>query len=815
MRLVRIFLRRHLGGMQKPVWNICMALWIVTTAASCSTQKFLQPGQSVLNSNMIEVELTPELSASANEISGVLKDSKNFYSQIPNSRFLGLFRFSMRMYCLSSPADSNWVNRYLRKQGEAPVVYDEGLALRTAEQLRGMMESKGCFRSQVTFDTVRWKKNEVRVVYHVKPQHRYRIREVNYAAETEEVHRFMQSMHESSLLRVGDFYSQDAIVSERSRIAQLLQNAGYYRANESLLTVRVDTSFLSNELRIDVLVHDPVVQERDNEGIHSISLQKYRIGNVYIQPINTSIRQEKIGFDTLLYPYKLRSRIVDYRFVFNGAMDMKPQTVVRNLFLFPGATYRPRMAQQTYNSLLSLRTFKYVDVEFVESPRSCDTLPLVDAKLRLISLPKHRLSTSLELNNASPFGSQQLGFWGGNLGLETGVEYQNKNLFGGAELLKVKGSLLFELPMLVFRDTTFNEFRDYFSSFDAGLEVSLDLPAFLAPFAKNIVWQRVKPHTQFSLGANYQYKSYFERVLSNASFGYLWSRNSKVQHRLTPVELTYVRFLSVDSAFMSRILGFSDARLKYQYSDHFIMDLKYELLYSSQQYNERSNFSYVLLMAESAGNVLDVVSRLTGVGVDENGVRRILGVPYSQYVRFSAEGKRYFYYGAKSVFVARMLLGVGVPYSNSISLPYEKSFFGGGPTTIRAWQLRHLGPGTYSTVGTIDVERTGDLTLVLNMENRFPLFSIFEGAVFFDAGNVWLFRNSEEYPGGEFSLKTLPQSLALGGGLGVRINASIITVRLDFAIPFYDPGQETALRWRLPHWKFNQIVTNIGIDFPF
>ena len=208
----------------------------------------------------------------------------------------------------------------------------------------------------------------------------------------------------------------------------------------------------------------------------------------------------------------------------------------------------------------------------------------------------------------------------------------------------------------------------------------------------------------------------------------------------------------------------------------------------------------------------------TRAETDENNVRQILGVPYSQYVRAGIEATHYHYIGNKSSLVARLIVGTGIPYGNSVSMPYEKSFFGGGPTSMRAWQLRRLGPGSYRSGSgdrVAEVERVGDLQLVMNIEGRFPIAGIFEGAVFADMGNVWLFNPSDQYPNGHIKWNSLPQEIAIGAGLGLRVSVSIVTLRIDFGIPLYDPGYATELRWRPPHWRFNQIITNFGINYPF
>ena len=229
-------------------------------------------------------------------------------------------------------------------------------------------------------------------------------------------------------------------------------------------------------------------------------------------------------------------------------MTIKPQTISHSLMIFPGMTYRPRYINDTYNSLLGLRNFKYINIDMMPSPASTDSLPLVDAHIRLVGATQQKISLSIELTNASPLGSGDSTknfFTGGNLGVETAIEYQHKNLFGGAELLKVKGSALFELPKLVFRNIG-KSFYDNFSAFEAGLDISLDMPVFLLPFTRNIVFQRIKPHTLFSAGGSYQYRYYFERILANTSFGYTWLRSRTTRHQFLPVEFTLVKFFNQD-----------------------------------------------------------------------------------------------------------------------------------------------------------------------------------------------------------------------------------------------------------------------------
>lgn len=771
---------------------------------SCTIGKYVGPDEHVLHHIDLDVQMA-DSSEVTPEVRDVLKKARNYYSQKPNTKMLGIkaLPVSKWIYCFLTDTNSNLWNNYMHRIGQAPVIYDENRSRQTANQLERLLDTKGCFHSDVSFDTLSIKRRNISIAYHVKATPRYMVDEVVYRTNNPTVARLLDQWRDEAPIKAGDPYDQTLIAEERTRIVNNLRESGYYRANNERVTFLVDTTYDSRRLSIDVIV-----------DAHDLSV--HHINNIYVYPnSNAGLQTGESVFDTLIYNYPGATRRIDYRFVYDKPMSIKPETISRALMLFPGMTYRPRYINNTYNSLLGLRNFKYINIEFTPSPASTDSLPLVDAHVRLIGTTQQKLSLSIELTNASPLGAQDSGnfFSNGNLGIETALEYQHKNLFGGAELFKVKGSLLFEQPKLTLRGGS-DGFYNRFSAFETGLDMSLDMPVFLLPFANRIIFQRVKPHTLLSAGGSYQYRYYFERILANTSFGYTWNHDQRTKHQLLPVEMTFVRMLSLDEVFLARLRQVNDLRLKYQYSSHFILDARYDYSYSNQQIGTRNNFSFLHLSVETAGNLLQGVLSLTHTETDSNGVMQVFDVPFSQYIRLGGELTRYHYFGSRSSFVSRLLLGIGMPYGNSVSMPYEKSFFGGGPTTMRAWQLRHLGPGSYNSSEDM-LERVGDLQLVLNLEGRFPIAGIFEGAVFADMGNVWLLNASEQYQGGEIKWSSIPEEVAVGIGLGLRVNVSIATLRVDFAIPLYDPGYAAEFRWRPAHWKLRQTVLNFGINYPF
>ncbi len=780
---------------------------------SCGVDKFISEGEYLLNKNRIEIDKTGLSSDESDDISEAISGIKSYLVQPANTSFLGM-RYAMRIYCLSSATDSNWLNRFIRSQGEAPVIYNPQSAAQTARQMELLLESRGCFGSTVVFDTQIVADKKLNVVYRIKPTPRYRIGDVSFTSRNAEVQKILDGRKSETLIKSGDYYDQTTFSKERDAVSELLQNQGFYTAAKEAVYFRIDTTIGNRTMNVDMRVRRITVYNPDGTE-QRVQLARYSIDKVYVYPeLESLVNMNSIKFDTTVVDYFNRRDTVQYYFLTNRDMSIRPQTICRSLYISPGRLYRSRAVELTYSTLWALRNFKFADIEFVPSAKSSDTMNFLNARIRLMKNMQRSMSVSLELSNTSPLNTGNMDNTG-NFGLELGLGYQNKNLFGGAEFLNIKTSLAVELSKFAIFNNKGGDFYNLFSTFETGLDISLDIPTFLIPFNGYFSQQRIRPHTIFNLGVNYQYRIYFERFIANTAFGYNWQGSRYLKHQLLPVELTLVKFLNKDADFANTISNQSDLRLKYQYTDHLILNTRYNLVYSTQSFNTKKDFSYFSFGIESAGNLLHAVSSLSNAKTDSAGIYQIADIPFSQYVRMDFEWKRYFYFSARNNLVLRAAAGIGLPYLNSISMPYEKSFYGGGPSNIRAWRIRTLGPGGFVNTSGTKLERVGDISLTFNIEDRFKLFSIFEGAIFADAGNVWLLRESPEFPDGEFKFGKFLSQMALGAGLGLRANISILTLRLDFAVPIYEPGATPENRWTISDFSWRNIVTNFGIDYPF
>ena len=782
---------------------------------SCTVGKYIPENKYLLNKNIYVLDQDSLSEEEYKTVTSVLSAAPDYAQQQPNTRVLGV-RLGMRIYCLSNPNKKNWLNNIIRKQGSEPVIFDNMAMHSTAKQLKLLLDTKGCFNSEVDFQTDTLKGDRINVTYRVYSTPRYTIDSVAFSVENTDVRQLLEKENRRCLIKKGNYYDQNVLVAERERVVNLLQNNGYYTASKEVVTFLLDTNKTNWTMKVVMNISDPKVFTSDQQLV-SEPLKPYYINNIYIYPnLESLLAIDSLKKDTLKYDYNYRGHKMVYYFLVDKDMNLNKSVISRSIFLSPNELYRRRNVELTYNSLIGLRNFKFTNVEFFQSDKKSDSANFIDARIILMEAMRHSVSTSLEISNTSPLwmateSTNNLG----NFGLEWALGYQNKNLFGGAELFNIRTTLLLELAKSALSDKEAGDFYSIFSAFETGLDMSIEVPKFIIPIPSSWFSKRFRPRTAFSLGFNYQFRTFFERALANTSFSYNWRNRATKQHQFAPLGITYVRFLNQSDVFKEQIDNLSSLRLKYQYSDHFIMNSHYTYAYTNQQINTKTNFTYFSFGAEVAGNVLYAIDKALDRPADSSGIYSVLGVPYSQYVRTEMDLKHYFYLSNSNTFVARLMFGIGIPYGNSLSLPYEKSFYGGGPTTIRAWNIRTLGPGSYTNQSLNVFERVGDMMMVVNLEDRFHLFGIFEGAAFLDMGNIWLLRPSDEFPNGNFTFNSFLSDIAIGGGLGLRLNISIITLRLDFAIPFYDPQCVKGERWRFPYWRWNQVVTNFGIDYPF
>jgi hypothetical protein len=345
----------------------------------------------------------------------------------------------------------------------------------------------------------------------------------------------------------------------------------------------------------------------------------------------------------------------------------------------------------------------------------------------------------------------------------------------------------------------------------------LKFPRFMMPFGGYEFKRNLHANTEFTSAFTYQYRpGEFETTNAGAGMSYTWTRH-QYRHSFQLLDLNYVQF-HVTKAFTDSFLttGFYNPN---NYKDHFIMRMGYSGSYSTFNANRPlQDYSSVRYSIETAGNTLYGLSKLLGNQQETNGSYTLFKVRFAQYAKGEYNITRYQIFDKENKFVYHLGLGLGVPYGNADVIPYEKRFFSGGANSVRGWSESTLGPGAYKRITgqTRDFNQVGDIKLDMNMEYRAKLFSIFEGALFLDAGNIWTIKNYEETKdAGVFKFNSFMNQIAIAYGLGLRLDVSFFILRFDLGMKLFDPVQSRLEQWRV-NPKLNQdLAFHIAIGYPF
>ena len=531
---------------------------------------------------------------------------------------------------------------------------------------------------------------------------------------------------------------------------------------------------------------------------------KYTIDKIYIEPEMLMENDSTIKFDSLFYHYKLRkndSVTHSFYYIRTDHKSLSPHVLANALLFYDGQIYNQDMVDLSYKRFIGMPVFRSVSFNFVPSNPSQilkGAKPLLDSYIKLSPNPRHVLSLGTEGTNS-----------GGQLGMGFNTVYNNRNLFRGAELFHFRINIAAEVQSnLPSGSNKFLVFNTFSSSFDAGV----DLPRLLAPFAKRGIIKSTLGRTSINMGFGFENRPDYRRNVTTLSYLYQWGNKDNVKHTLVPFEINYVSIVK-DASFADYLNSRSDPQYVSQYTNHFISLIRYGLVMSNQLMPKDRDFHLWRFNVETAGNLPYTYDRMSRKDPGSIGYFTRFGVRYSQYVRIDLEYRKYWAVTARSSVAYRVGGGLGIPYGNSNSLPFEKGFYLGGSNDMRGWELRSMGPGTYQSP-TISYDRTGDIMFITDLEFRFPIYSFLKGAVFADAGNIWLRRDNADFPGGKFYADKVLNSLALDAGTGLRFDFSFFIFRIDLAWKIKQPSMTN--QWITPaNLKLRNAVWNFGIGYPF
>lgn len=555
---------------------------------------------------------------------------------------------------------------------------------------------------------------------------------------------------------------------------------------------------------VTIEIRNPVLPSLQYLGTYIESKHaRYAIGKILIYPEYSLLQSDTLRYDTLIVNFKPSKHDTTnntYYFLFKNKTRLNPRTLAQMIFIKNGNWFNLSDENQTYTHLASLQVFNYMNIKMQETlGLDHDGRDLLDCKILLSRAPLHSLSVSTDGTNSA-----------GAFGVQGSLNYMNKNLFKGAQIFRINltGSAQMQGnigPLIT---------KNLLNTFEVGVNTSLTFPQFLIPIRPESLPKTFTPRTTIALGYDYQTRPDYNRHISDISFGYNWYQTDKIKHVLNLAEITLVK-IQPDSTFEAELNTY-DKRLRNQYTNHLVAGLKYTLTYNGQNVNKVKDFFYIRSNFETGGNLLYCIDELFKVPHASSGYYTLFNLQYAQFVRPDFDLRYYHFFTHTTSLVTRFYAGIGIPYGNSTSIPFEKVFFAGGANDLRGWKMGSLGPGRYhnDTVNN-SFDQTGDMQLQLNLEYRFPVYKYFHSAFFMDMGNVWLIHDSPNLPGGKFQLKYFLPDIALDIGIGIRADFDYFIIRVDPAVPLRVPDYFSNNHWYVGKLGLSDITWNFGIGYPF
>lgn len=763
-------------------YKLSKLFWVFVLSAftSCSVSKFIPEGEYLLED--VEV-ISDNKDVNPSEFRG-------YVHQNPNSSWFSIAKVPLRIYALSGTDTTKWINRFIQKIGDEPVIYDSASAERSKENMKRAMQNLGYMQANVDVLTKK-KKKKIELSYVLHPGKGYVIRSWQYDVKDQGLRNDFAD-YSSRIMSENMLFNVNQLNMERQNLATFFQNKGYYKFNKELITCTADT--VSGSYTIDLNFHIAPYASASK-----ISHQKYHIGEVNVFTdfdITKAMQMEDLEeWDSIHYK---GLNIFSEKRPF-----LRPEVLSQNIFVAPGELYSERLLQRSQSALGRLNAIKYSDLRFVENMNDSTVL---DCFVLLSRNNPNSFSAEIEGTNSA-----------GDLGAAASVSYQNRNLFRGSELFtfKVRGAYEAVTGLQGYSNENYIEY---------GAEASINFPRFLFPFISSELRKRILATSEVALQFNSQDRPEFSRRAASASWSYKWTYKQRWRHSVDLLDVNYVYMPWISSTFRQEYLdnvNNQNSILKYNYENLLIMKMGYGFTYHSGGANlsaTTGNSYSIRFNIESSGNLLYGLSHLFNAKRNDSHQYTLMNIAYAQYVKTDFNFAKSFMIDERNSIVFHVGAGVAFPYGNSRILPFEKRYFSGGANSVRGWLVRRLGPGSFSgNDANIDfINQSGDIKLDINLEYRTKLFWKLNGAFFIDAGNIWTIREYDEQPGGAFRLDSFYKEIALAYGLGLRFDFDYFILRFDGGMKAVNPAKNAEERYPLIRPDFGRdFAFHFAVGYPF
>ena len=821
---------RHINYKYKIVKKIIIFIFLISLF-SCDVCKYVPSDETLLKK--VNIKLI-ESSSEENDFSK--EDFYNLLVQKPNRKLFSNFRFHLSLYNLSNQnrVDNkisikqakidklnqkiNIRNEYLlsidssaklkklkdrklvfgellQQKGEPPTIYSPFKTVRSKDQFSKFLFNKGYFKNSISDSSYRISKNkEIEITYYIDLGYPTYLNEIKYKCEDQEITKYLDSIKNNSLLKKGDIFDTDNLILERDRISRYFRNRGFYSFNKEFIYFDLDSNNNSNKINLTLGIQN--YKKTNSNGLEELNHKKFSISkiNVKIKPDHNS--PSNILLDSSTTPFL---SVYNYQLI-----KFKKKIFKKSILFKKNDFYNYDYAKQTYKRLISLGLFNYVNISFdtISNNHLIGNIDLNPAKAQNISF-------SLDgTNNERLFGFQ------GSL------DYVHNNLFHAGERLLISFKSSFEIQLLL-TDAELTDVSNNINTREIGPEFHFYLPKYFLINKIGNLKNHTNPLTEITGAFNIRERPDYNRVNQELSFGWVFHEKKNITWHINPLLFSVVD-VDISSEFQDQIQSFNDSYISASFQDHVVAGGVFSFEFNDQNLNYNSEAFYFKSTFESAGGTLFRIHEL--IQKEKNTLTNsydFLGIRYAHFQKATFDIRYYQPILKKSKIVYRLYTGIGIPRKNlSEALPFEKSFFVGGSNSLRAWRARSLGPGSYyDPVGKFD--KIGDIKFEGNFEYRFPISKWLEGAMFMDFGNIWLMGEDSLRPEGKFQWNNAINEVAIGGGLGVRLNFEYFILRMDFAIPIRNPYNANDIS---SQWVFNAVgdrdkhfstQLNIGIGYPF
>ena len=768
----------------KRIVRLFLYIMLVALISACSANRFIPENHYLLD----EVNILSD----TKEVNPSLFTS--YVRQNPNAKWFNLVKVPMHIYCLSGQDSTSSFNRFLKKLGDEPVIYDPFVTEKSQIEIEKAVRNMGYMRAKVHLNT-ETKKNKLKVNYLIEAGQPYTVKHIAYNIDDMIINDYITKDSANSYLHEGMPFDVSVLDNERNRITKLLQNNGYYKFNKDFLVYQADTVKNTFQVNLTMKLLPFQLRKEDVPTRH----KQYTIRNVnFLTQDNLFLQGNSLEeYDSIHHE--------GLRIFYKDNLYLRPNVLADFNYIQPQKLYREQDVQNTYTSMGRLRALKYTNINFSEINQNDSTQ--LDANVLMTKGKNQSLSFEIEGTNSA-----------GDLGAAASMTFQHRNVFKGSETFTMKVRGAYEAITGLQEGYENDDYKEY------GIEANLNFPEFKFPFLSSDFKRKIRATSEVGMNFNSQIRPEFTRTLASASWSYKWVDNKRSQHRFDLLNVNYIYVPWKSDNFKAYLENLTDRNsiLIKSYEDQLIVRMGYSYIYNSandqtRTSNSRNSYS-IRVNLEEAGNLLYAASKAIHSNPKEDKGYVIANIPFAQYVKGDFDFAHNWNIDQRNSLVFHIGMGVAYPYGNSQVLPFEKRYFSGGPNSVRGWSVRSLGPGSYKgTDGNMNyINHSGDIKLDMNIEYRTHLFWKFNGAAFIDAGNIWNIREYEGQEEGTFRFNRFYKQLAVAYGLGIRFDLDYLIIRFDGGMKAVNPMLTGKDKYPFIRPNFNRdFAFHFAVGYPF